>query len=134
MAMAVDSSGQHPPAGGIDVSRAGRQLRGDGRDTAIAYSNIAFNDRVVGHDAPAANSQVEALFHECVSRKSLRQGFARPDAVHDETIKFGPAMLGEIEYVLAKILANPQIGLDHDHLVVFGQRACRQFTRRRNDD
>jgi hypothetical protein len=65
--MTVDSPRQHPPAGGIDIAHTGRQLRAYGRNTAITYPNIAFNDRAISHDAPVANGQIEALFHEQVS-------------------------------------------------------------------
>src|SRR6218665_2927126 len=40
VAMAVDAARQHPAARGVDVARAGRELRRDFHDHAVAHADV----------------------------------------------------------------------------------------------
>src|SRR3546814_11596941 len=60
------------------------------------------------------------------------QRFAGAHPVDDQPVMFGPAVLDEIENVLAEGIAERQVGIDEDHLVVLalgleiGSASCRE--------
>src|SRR6218665_103825 len=54
VAMAVDAARQHPAARGVDVARAGRELRRDFHDHAVAHADVGVEGAVCLADPAVA--------------------------------------------------------------------------------
>src|SRR6218665_52375 len=54
VAMAVDAARQHPAARGVDVARAGRELRRDFHDHAVAHADVGVEGGVCIADPAVA--------------------------------------------------------------------------------
>src|SRR3546814_8954033 len=61
------------------------------------------------------------------------QRFAGAHPVDDQPVMFGPAVLDEIENVLAERIAERQVGIDEDHLVVLALGLGDDLAGRRDD-
>src|SRR6218665_1023021 len=59
VAMAVDAARQHPAARGVDVARAGRELRRDFHDHAVAHADVGVEGAVCIADPAVADREVE---------------------------------------------------------------------------
>src|SRR6218665_802418 len=57
VAMAVDAARQHPAPRGVDVARAGRELRRDFHDHAVAHADVGVEGAVCIADPAAAGRE-----------------------------------------------------------------------------
>jgi hypothetical protein len=142
VAMAVDAARQHPAAGGVHVAQARRQRASDGRNAPVAHAEVALDHAAVRDDAPAADRQVETFladqrsdggFHEGLRARVQTSGSPAPVRSTIRPVVLGPAVLGEVEDVLAEVLAQRHVGLHADHLVFLGERARHDLARGRDD-
>src|SRR6218665_167335 len=59
VAMAVDAARQHPAPRGVDVARAGRELRRDFHDHAVAHADVGVEGAVCIADPAVAGREAE---------------------------------------------------------------------------
>src|SRR6218665_4043128 len=72
VAMAVDAARQHPAARSVDVARAGRELRRDFPDHAVAHADVGVEGAVCIADPAVADREVEGgVGHGVASRKPI---------------------------------------------------------------